>query len=165
LEVGVGTGRFAHPLGVPFGLDPSLPSLRLARGRVPYRVVGRGEMLPFRDGTFDVVLLVVSICFLDDPDAALAEIGRVLVEGGRLLVGYVPANSRIGREYSRKGAAGHRFYAHARFWTTGELEALARRRGFVREGFRTVRRAGAGYVLSAEEDEDSIFSVLRLRRI
>ncbi len=33
LEIGVGTGRFAAPLGVAFGVDPAAPALAYARER------------------------------------------------------------------------------------------------------------------------------------
>jgi ubiquinone/menaquinone biosynthesis C-methylase UbiE len=33
LEIGVGTGRFAAPLGIRLGIDPSLPMLRIAKTR------------------------------------------------------------------------------------------------------------------------------------
>ena len=165
LEVGVGTGRFAGPLGVRFGLDPSLPSLRMARRRVENVVAGRGEALPFRDGAFSVVLLIVTVCFLDDVEATFEEIKRVLREGGHLILGYVPANSRIGREYARKGAEGHRFYAYARFWETEELVRLLGKYGFRREGFRSVIRRGERYAVVPWESEDTVFSVLRMRRL
>jgi hypothetical protein len=46
-EVGVGTGRFAQVLGVPYGVDPALGALRLARRRGIRVVQARGEALPF----------------------------------------------------------------------------------------------------------------------
>ena len=43
LEIGVGTGRFAAPLGVGFGLDPAIRMLRLAKERGLLVARGRGE--------------------------------------------------------------------------------------------------------------------------
>jgi len=51
LEIGVGTGRFAAPLGIGLGLDPSLPMLRTARARGIEVVRGLAEALPFRDAS------------------------------------------------------------------------------------------------------------------
>ncbi len=165
LEVGVGTGRFAGPLGVRFGLDPSLRSLKLARERVDYVVAGRGEALPFKDGSFSVVLLIVTVCFLDDVKATIGEIKRVLRPGGDLITGYVPADTRIGREYIRKGREGHRFYAHARFWRTEELESLLKDHGFRKVGFRSVVKTTGGYAIVPWESEDTVFSVLRVKKV
>jgi ubiquinone/menaquinone biosynthesis C-methylase UbiE len=46
LEVGVGTGRFAQALGIPYGVDPAWSVLLLARRRGIHVVQGRGEALP-----------------------------------------------------------------------------------------------------------------------
>jgi len=44
--------------------------------------------LPFPEGSFDVVLSVNTIYFWPDPARVLAEMSRVLVPGGRLVLGY-----------------------------------------------------------------------------
>jgi ubiquinone/menaquinone biosynthesis C-methylase UbiE len=43
------------------------------------------EGLPFDDGSFDTVVATLVLCTVEDPDRAIAEIRRVLVEGGRFL--------------------------------------------------------------------------------
>ena len=83
LEVGVGTGRFAAALGIGFGIDPAVAALRLAAGRGVRVVAARGEELPFPDASFGAVLFMVTLCFVQDPLAALREARRVLrPEGG-----------------------------------------------------------------------------------
>ena len=77
LEIGVGTGRFAAPLGVQVGLDPAAAMLSRARQRDIRVVQGIAEALPFRDGAFDYVLMVIVLSFLDDARVGLAEIRRV----------------------------------------------------------------------------------------
>jgi len=49
LEIGVGTGRFAAPLGVRFGLDPAWNMRRLAKKRKILVIQGLGESLPFKN--------------------------------------------------------------------------------------------------------------------
>ena len=124
LEVGVGSGRFAAALGFEVGLDPAGASLRLATARGVRVVRGVGEQLPFLDDTFGVVALVVTLCFAEDPAGVLAEVGRVLRPGGRLVVGLVPLDSAWGRSYEEKGRAGHPFYRHARFQTLAEHRGM-----------------------------------------
>jgi len=69
-----------------------------------------GEHLPFKDEAFDFTLLTVTICFLDSPKEAILEARRVLRRRGELAVCIVPRDSSWGKEYMKKGEAGHTFY-------------------------------------------------------
>jgi SAM-dependent methyltransferase len=60
------------------------------RGLAPGDVCGSVEQLPFADGSFDVVAAFDVIEHCPDERRALAEVARVLVPGGRLLMS-VPA--------------------------------------------------------------------------
>ncbi|HEX6230477.1 MAG TPA: class I SAM-dependent methyltransferase, partial [Actinomycetota bacterium] len=84
IEIGVGSGRFAQALGVEVGLDPAQAPLVLARRRGVLPVLGVGERLPFRNATFAAALVVVTLCFADDPAAVVSEARRVLAAGGTL---------------------------------------------------------------------------------
>jgi ubiquinone/menaquinone biosynthesis C-methylase UbiE len=142
VEVGVGSGRFARALGVPEGVDPSRPLLEMAAARCIGTVEGAAEDLPYPDGSLDGILLVVTLCFLDDPDGAMGEFARVLRPGGRLLVGFVPADSPWGRHYARRASEGHPFYSVARFYTAGRVTEMAARNGFVFDGAASALRDG-----------------------
>src|SRR4030042_729611 len=80
LEVGVGTGRFAEPLGVEFGVEPSDAMALIALKRKIKVTKGFAEKIPFKDNSFDFVLFVTTICFLDDISKAFKEANRVLKE-------------------------------------------------------------------------------------
>lgn len=124
IEVGVGTGRFAAPLGIPFGVDPSTAMLRVARARGIQVVRGTGEALPFATGSVDVVLMVTTVCFVEDLDRALGEARRVLRPRGSVVVGLVDRASPLGAEYLAKKEESL-FYRAARFYTVEEiLQAL-----------------------------------------
>ena len=123
-EVGVGSGRFAAALGVEVGLDPAAAPLALAASRGVHVIRGTGERLPFRSGVLGAVLIVVTMCFADDPAALLAEARRVTRADGAVVLGEVFAESAWGRWYERKGAAGHPFYAAARFMTRDQTLAV-----------------------------------------
>lgn len=131
LEVGVGTGRFAHALGIARGIDPSRKALEIASRRGVDACVGTAEQLPFGRDSFGGVLMALTLCFVSDAAQSLEQSLRVLRPGGRLLLGIVPAESDWGREYDAKAARGHPIYAHARFRTAAQLVGLARRAGFV----------------------------------
>jgi SAM-dependent methyltransferase len=49
-------------------------------------VVGRGERLPFRGGTFDAVVCSEVVEHVEEPAALIAELYRVLRDGGHLLL-------------------------------------------------------------------------------
>lgn len=129
LEIGVGGGRFAQALGVGYGIDPARAPLLLAaaRGILPVQAVG--ERLPLRRGCCGGVLVVVTLCFADDPGALLVEARRVLGEGGGVVVGEVFADSPLGRHYRDQGAEGHPFYSAARFLGRAETLELLRLAG------------------------------------
>lgn len=83
LDVGCGTGWFSAgfaSVGLDVtGLDPDRAALKFAAQRYPSIrwVEGKGERLPFNDGTFDHAAAVTSLCFVDDPAAVLREMWRV----------------------------------------------------------------------------------------
>jgi ubiquinone/menaquinone biosynthesis C-methylase UbiE len=105
LDVGTGFGHFARALlphlrrGVELsGVDPEPVSIaeseRRTAGFVKARgldarlsfVVGRVEALPFPDASFEAVVAQTVMIHLADIRAAIAEMARVLVPGGLLLL-------------------------------------------------------------------------------
>jgi SAM-dependent methyltransferase len=110
LEIGVGTGRFAAPLGVGFGLDPAIGMLRLAKRRGVLVVRGLGESLPFKKESFDFVQIVFVIEFIGDLPLFLGEAARTLKKNGALILGFIDRDSQWGRYYSRDPS--HREHFH-----------------------------------------------------
>jgi SAM-dependent methyltransferase len=129
IEVGVGTGRFAVPLGVEFGLDPSRRMLQKARRRGLSVCQAVGGQMPFHDRQFDLVLLVTVICFVDDVPMLLQELHRVLKREGRLIIGFINRNSELGRMYERRKEASM-FYRDARFYSVAEVGDWVKEAGF-----------------------------------
>ncbi len=124
LEIGVGTGRFATRLGVRFGLDPSKNMAIKAKERGVVVVLGRAETLPFRDGVFDLILIVVTLCFLENPIRALREARRVLKPEGKLVLGLITRESRWAKFYTKKAEEGHPIYREARFYSLPEVRDM-----------------------------------------
>ena len=129
VEVGVGSGRFAAPLGINLGVDPSVEMMKVAKERGVEVVGGIAEALPFRSSLFDFVLMVTTICFLDNVETALEEAFRIIKSNGSMLVGFIDRESPIGRLY-QKHKEENMFYRVASFYTVGEVITHLRKAGF-----------------------------------
>lgn len=99
LDLACGTGIVARHVaprlgatGAVTGLDLNPHMLAVARAAADRQGLavewreGRAEQLPFPGDSFDVVLCQFALMFFADRPAALAEIHRVLTNGGRLLL-------------------------------------------------------------------------------
>jgi ubiquinone/menaquinone biosynthesis C-methylase UbiE len=95
LEVAIGTGRslpFYADDVVLTGVDLTDEMAAFARrraaglGRDLELVIGDAEHLPFADASFDTVVCELGLCSIPHPDAAVAEMRRVLRAGGELLL-------------------------------------------------------------------------------
>lgn len=133
LEIGVGSGRFAQALGIETGVDPSSKLLHMARERGINAFLGRGEQELFDEESFGTVFLIVTLCFLDSPLNVLKEANRILMPGGKLVLGLVLKESPWGQFYQAKKAEGHRFYRYATFYSCGEVVRLIAQAGFATE--------------------------------
>lgn len=129
LEVGVGTGRFAMHFPGSTGVDPAGNALKMAEARGVRTVKAYGESLPFEDGSFGCVLIIVTFCFVEEPVEVLKEAKRVLNEEGSIVIGLVPKDSQWGAFYEVKKKQGHPFYRIARFYTLKDIETMLRKTG------------------------------------
>jgi SAM-dependent methyltransferase len=91
LDVGTGDGqvaRLAASLGADVvGLDPTWNQITVAKERAggPVYLRSGAATLPFPDASFDVVVACLVFEHIEEVDAAIAEVGRVLEPGGRFL--------------------------------------------------------------------------------
>jgi ubiquinone/menaquinone biosynthesis C-methylase UbiE len=99
VEVGVGTGRFAGPLTIKLGVDSSKEMGKIAKNRGIKVIEGVAESLPLYDLEFEFVLMVTTICFLDNIEKAFNEIYRVLKSNGSVIIGFIDAESPLGKFY------------------------------------------------------------------
>ena len=135
LEIGVGSGRFAAPLEIRYGLDPSLALLSMAQHRGVEPVQGMGESLPYRTGIFDYILMMTVICFMDDITQAFRETYRVLRPGGMLVTGFMEKDGEIARQEHMRKSPGM-FLKYAVFPSTEKVMASLASEGFTAIIFR-----------------------------
>ena len=129
IEIGVGSGRFAAPLGISCGVEPSEEMAALAGEKGIEVVRGVAEDLPLDDSSFDFALMVTTVCFLDDVAAAFSEVYRILNPGGSFITGFVDKQSRIGKLYQLKKERS-RFYGEAVFYSAAEIISYLMGAGF-----------------------------------
>lgn len=93
--------------------------------------VAQAGALPFSPGTFDVVIAITVLCFIEDAARALREMSRVLEPGGRLVVGELGKWSSWAAIRRIQGWLGSPVWSHARFTSPSELRELADEAGLV----------------------------------
>jgi SAM-dependent methyltransferase len=129
VEIGVGTGRFAEPLGIKIGMEPSKRMREIAQQRGIQVINGVAEALPFQGSKFDFALMVTTICFVDNAKRAILEAQRILSYEGFLIIGFVDRSSMMGQAY-----LDHRdesvFYKEATFFSVNELIEIMNQSGF-----------------------------------
>jgi len=130
IEIGVGSGRFAQFLEIPYGLDPALQPLKIAKGRGVRCLGADAVSMPFKDEKIGCCLLMVTLCFVTEPLKVLKEVYRILKPDGIVILGMVLRKSPWGADYLKKAEKGHPFYTLATFQTHNEILALLSDAGF-----------------------------------
>lgn len=93
--------------------------------------------LPFADGAFEAVLSCGVLEHVEDPDASLEEIRRVLIPGGAFYVYKLPNRASYLEAIARRaGLYYHGALEHDRVYTRRSALALLRRHRFAVEEFR-----------------------------
>jgi len=138
VEVGVGSGLFAEPLGIKTGIEPSKAMREKAKERGIHVIDGVAEYLPWKDNSIDYVLMVTTICFVDDVKKSLSKVHRVLQNSGNFIIAFVDKNSPMGLLY-QKNKEESLFYKDATFFSTEELCEYLKEAGFsIKETRQTV---------------------------
>ena len=144
LELGCGAGTYVRLLGkrghVVVGLDYSFPSLARAAaadpGRLGRYVAASTYALPFPSGAFDAVTCVGVLQVLARPEAAIAEMARVLAARGIVLVETLNAWSPVAA-LRRLTAFSQGRPSRLRYSTAGVVE-----RAMAAQGIAPVQRIG-----------------------
>ncbi|MBN2862309.1 MAG: class I SAM-dependent methyltransferase [Bacteroidales bacterium] len=130
IEIGIGSGIFAVPLGITDGIEPSEIMRAKAQERGLHVLDGVAENLPLTDESYDFALMVTTICFVDDISRSFAEAYRILKNDGILILGFVDKESPVGELYLRLKDKSL-FYKDALFYSTEEVYKFLWENNFV----------------------------------
>jgi ubiquinone/menaquinone biosynthesis C-methylase UbiE len=129
VEIGVGSGRFAAPLGIKLGIEPSSKMMEIALRKGIEVIGGVAESLPFHSSQFDFALMVTTVCFLDNVEVAFNEAYRIVKPDGCLIIGFIDKDSPIGQLYQQHKDESV-FYKIATFYSVEEVVSYLKKSGF-----------------------------------
>ena len=125
VEIGVGTGRFASHLGI----EPVAAMAALARRRGVRVLAGTAENVPLEGSSVQAAFVITTLCFVRDVDGTFSEMRRILVQGGVVVIAFLPREGALGRRILEDGG-GDPFFREARLLSTVEVLAAMARAGF-----------------------------------
>ncbi len=135
VEIDIGSGKFALPLGIKLGIEPSDKMRKVAESKGIEVIDGVAENLPLENDCFDLALMITTLCFLDDVKKAFSEIYRILKPGGFFINGFIDKDSKIGKLY-QKYKEKSVFYKIVIFYSTEEVISFLKKAGFKNIQFR-----------------------------
>ncbi|MFD6734621.1 class I SAM-dependent methyltransferase [Micromonospora aurantiaca] len=146
LEIGAGSGAVAQAVAMSsakvrsyVGVDIS-PAMAREHARHAPSVIGDGHHLPIAGGRIGTVICRQSFHYLQHPDAALAEVVRVLAPDGRLLIAQIVPFDEASDQAWWSTAMKIRQPLRKHFWTDAELRSTVERCGFAVEPTYELRR-------------------------
>ena len=131
----IGCGNFAALNAAPkeyVGIDLSKEMMPGSSDRQIQALLAAAFSLPFANETFQTVLMMAVIEHLEDPEACLQEVARVLRPGGQVvLTTPTPPGDRIHHLLARLGiTSSHASAEHVSIFSQGTLKALLEELGF-----------------------------------
>ena len=140
LDAGCGTGVFTTDIlsagSRVVGLDLSCPMLCRAeekmRGNLFHAILGDLTSLPFKNCSFNKVISMTALEFVQKAAEAVGELFRVTRRGGIVVVATLNRLSPWAESRMEEGKSGHPIFSKAIFRSPDQLRSLAPVKGLVR---------------------------------
>jgi ubiquinone/menaquinone biosynthesis C-methylase UbiE len=140
LDAGCGTGIFTldvlslgtHVIGVDLSLPMLSRGAQKTRGHRFQAVLADISSLPFPENTFDKVVSVTALEFIEDAKRAMEELFRVTKKGGCIVVATLNSLSPWAERRKAESKKGHPLFKKAIFRSPDELLTLAPVKGVIR---------------------------------
>ena len=160
LDAGCGTGIFTLDVlsreTTVIGLDISLPMLKRAGEKARrfffHRVLGDMLLLPFREESFDRILSVTALEFIEDAKSAFGELFRVTKRNGCIVVATLNSLSPWAVRRKRIAKAKQSIFEQAIFRSPDELRSLAPVEGVIRTAIHFQKEDDPGGAGEVERD-------------
>ncbi len=134
LDIGSGTGNYSLWLaqrGLEVtAIDQSKEMMNIAKKKAEEKnrriewILENAQYLPFEDNSFDLVISVTAIEFMDNPTHVIQEAMRVLKPNGRLVIGVLTKESAWGDMYKKAAEDPMSIFAKAHLYTEEEIPKL-----------------------------------------
>lgn len=167
LDAGCGTGVFTSDIIVfgsqVIGLDISFPMLRLAReksggGRF-LPIQGDISTLPFRAESFDKVVSVTALEFIDNAKSAVAELFRVAKKGGVVVVATLNSRGPWAARRKEEARKGHSIFSEAVLRSPEDLLSLSPVKGTVGTAIHFGKEYSPEKAVEAEREGQTVGSM------
>lgn len=160
LDVGCGTGIFTDEILASdarvIGMDISRPMLISAVRRFSEclfsPLAGNMLHLPFANGSFDKVYSMTAIEFVDNAQAAIAELQRVTMTGGSIVLTTLNSLSPWAVQRRKKASKGHRLFKNMIFRSPDEMRGLVPAGAIIKTAIHFQKDDPPGRAMEIEEE-------------
>ena len=160
MDAGCGSGIFTLDIlsagAQVTGLDISLPMLKAARRKWigPNLHLTLGDMLnlPFPAESFEKVVSVTALEFIEDGRTALKELFRVARKGGRIVVATLNSLSPWAVRRREEAQEGHDIFKKVTFRSPEELQTLSPIKGVIKTAIHFQKEADPPKAVVLEEE-------------
>ena len=160
LDAGCWTGIFTldllslgtHVIGVDLSLPMLSQAVQKTRGYHFQAVLADISFLPFQENTFNKVVSVTALEFIEDARGAMKELFRVTRKGGSIVVATLNSLSPWADRRRAEAKKGHSLFKKAIFRSPDELLAFASAKGVIKTAVHFLKEDDPAHAQEIEKE-------------